>query len=86
MACGRRYSRHRAMMLPLPHWRDCINPDGTYNFSAIMRIAINHAKVGVSILKKYGRTDPWMQILARELRTVWQVARGMKCDFDRRAA
>lgn len=63
-----------------PHWRDCLNSDGSYNVSAIMRIAIIDARKSVAPGYSYQRA------IASALRMVWEVAIGMKCSFNERKA
>lgn len=59
------------------HYRNTLNADGSFNLSTIMRIAIANARKWEDV--------SWSYALASELRPVWQIARGLKADFDRRA-
>lgn len=89
-------------------WWDCVNPDGSFNRSAILRIALGRARHGrnleivvanlgaptnlaslkvpfsqlrgayaqvASTLPRPADLKPWSDVLARELREVWDWAR-----------
>lgn len=65
-------------MKTTPIWSDCLNANGTYNGAAIRHIAAVHALACLD-----GRR-PWRRIFASELRTVRQVARGLRARFEER--
>ena len=80
MVSGRENPSGDTTMNHTPHYTDLINADGTFNRSAIMRLAIIHAQVG-----GHGR-GAWGRVIGSELRTVWQVARGLHAMERGRAA
>ena len=80
MVSGRENPSGDTTMNHTPHYTDLINADGTFNRSAIMRLAIIHAQVGGHC------RGPWGRVIGSELRTVWQVARGLHAMERGRAA
>jgi len=79
MVSGREIPSGDTTMNHTPHYTDLINADGTFNRSAIMLIATAHSRGN-----RY--CDSWAKVFARELRTVWQVARGLHSMERGRAA
>lgn len=57
-----------------PHYRDTVNADGTYNLSAIIRIAHARARADFSRGDDMG-TYTYARCFASHLRTTWGVAR-----------